>query len=172
MRIIGRRWSPRVHAIKARVLFPDGSILIDPEVRDVARRLGLEIEPDSRSYDLIVVGGGQASYSAIIESYPGFPESLSGSDLARRMIDQAERFGMEILSSPTHQQHRGRRRRRRAPRVAHHSGLPRRNHRAGSGGSLFVFIGATPDTRWLERVIARDPQGFIVHSCRRQQPAR
>ena len=43
------------------------------------------------------VPGGQASYSAIIENYPGFPEGLSGSDLARRMIDQAERFGVEIL---------------------------------------------------------------------------
>ncbi|MEA2723738.1 MAG: thioredoxin reductase [Gemmatimonadales bacterium] len=150
VRVIGRRWSPRVHAIKAflarsrvpyrwldedrdgagptaaesTVLFPDGSLLVDPEVRDVARRLGLEIEPDSSSYDLVVVGGGpaglaasiygasegmhtvvveqdvpggQASYSAIIENYPGFPEGLSGSDLARRMIDQAERFGVEIL---------------------------------------------------------------------------
>lgn len=150
VRVIGRRWSPRVHAIKAflarsrvpyrwldeardgdglpgaeaTVLFPDGSSLIDPDVRDVARRLGLETEPDSCSYDLIVVGGGpaglaasiygasegmrtvvveqdvpggQATYSAIIENYPGFPEGLSGSDLARRMIDQAERFGVEIL---------------------------------------------------------------------------
>jgi thioredoxin reductase (NADPH) len=150
VRVVGRRWSPRVHAIKAflarsrvpyrwldeerdgaglpgaeaTVLFPDGTTLTDPDVRDVARRLGLETEPDSRSYDLIIVGGGpaglaasiygasegmrtvvveqdvaggQASYSAIIENYPGFPEGLSGSDLARRMIDQAERFGVEIL---------------------------------------------------------------------------
>jgi thioredoxin reductase (NADPH) len=150
VRVIGRRWSPRVHAIKAflarsrvpyrwldeeqdgaglpgaeaTVLFPDGTSLINPDVRDVARRLGLDTEPDSRSYDLIIVGGGpaglaasiygasegmrtvvveqdvpggQASYSAIIENYPGFPEGLSGSDLARRMIDQAERFGVEIL---------------------------------------------------------------------------
>jgi thioredoxin reductase (NADPH) len=28
----------------------------------------------------------------MIENYPGFPEGLSGSDLAGRMIDQAERF--------------------------------------------------------------------------------
>jgi thioredoxin reductase (NADPH) len=112
------------HGAEATVRFPDGTALIDPDVRDVARQLGLEIEPDSRSYDLIIVGGGpaglaasiyaasegmrtvvveqevpggQASYSAIIENYPGFPEALSGSDLARRMIDQAERFGVEIL---------------------------------------------------------------------------
>ena len=33
--------------------------------------------------------GGQASYSAIVENYPGFPEGLSGSDLARRTVEQA-----------------------------------------------------------------------------------
>ncbi len=159
VRLIGDRWSPRVHALKtfltrsrvpyqwldperdreaagaaARaapgatrfpvVLFPDGSALVDPEVRDVAARLGLDTEPDSRFYDLIVVGGGpaglaasiyaaseglrtviverevpggQISYSAIVENYPGFPEGLTGSDLARRTVDQAERFGVEIL---------------------------------------------------------------------------
>lgn len=152
VRVIGRRWSPRVHVIKAflarsrvpyrwldvgqdsggvtghgaevTVHFPDGSSLVEPDVRDVARKLGLDTEPDARSYDLVIVGGGpaglaasiyagsdgmrtvvveqevpggQASYSAIIENYPGFPEGLSGSDLARRMIDQAERFGVEIL---------------------------------------------------------------------------
>jgi thioredoxin reductase (NADPH) len=43
------------------------------------------------------VPGGQASYSAIVENYPGFPEGLSGSDLARRTVEQAERFGAEIL---------------------------------------------------------------------------
>jgi thioredoxin reductase (NADPH) len=150
VRVVGRRWSPRVHAIKAflarsrvpyrwldgerdgaglpetqvTVLLPDGSTLVDPDVREVARGLGLETEPDSHTYDLIIVGGGpaglaasiyggsegmrtvvveqdvpggQASYSAIIENYPGFPEGLSGSDLARRTIAQAERFGVEIL---------------------------------------------------------------------------
>ncbi len=144
MRIVGSRWSPRVHELKAflsrgrqpyrwidaedrdRVLvhFPDGSTLQDPAMRDVARKLGLEVEPESRTYDLIVVGGGpagltaaihaaadglrtivveqevpggQASYSAMVENYPGFPDGLSGSELARRTILQAERFGVEVL---------------------------------------------------------------------------
>jgi thioredoxin reductase (NADPH) len=159
VRVIGNRWSPRVHQIKAflsrgrvayrwldseidedaralagamgadpqrsaLVLFPDGSSLVDPEVREVATRLGLEVEPGSLAYDLIVVGGGpaglsaaiygatdglrtvvveqdlpggQASYSALIENYPGFPRGLSGTDLARRSVEQAERFGVEIL---------------------------------------------------------------------------
>jgi thioredoxin reductase (NADPH) len=43
------------------------------------------------------VPGGQASYSALVENYPGFPEGLSGSELARRTIQQAERFGVEVL---------------------------------------------------------------------------
>jgi thioredoxin reductase (NADPH) len=43
------------------------------------------------------VPGGQASYSASIENYPGFPEAMSGSELASRAVQQAERFGVEIL---------------------------------------------------------------------------
>jgi thioredoxin reductase (NADPH) len=31
-----------------------------------------------------------------VENYPGFPEGLSGSDLANRTVQQAERFGVEI----------------------------------------------------------------------------
>src|ERR1700704_4201032 len=159
IRVIGDRWSPRVHAIKdflarsrvpfrwldtesddqARgiaeraipgvdkypvVLFPDGSALADPDVGAVAARLGLDTEPDSRYWDLIVVGGGpagvsasiyaasdglrtvvveqaipggQISYSGAVENYPGFPEALSGSELTRRAVQQAERFGVEIV---------------------------------------------------------------------------
>jgi len=159
VRVIGDRWSPRVHEIKAFlsrsrasyrwldvevdeearalatvvgvdpkqsavVLFPDGTTLVDPDIRTVASRLGLEVEPGALAYDLIVVGGGpaglaaaiygasdglrtvvveqdlpggQASYGAMIENYPGFPKGLSGSDLVRRMVEQAERFGADIL---------------------------------------------------------------------------
>jgi thioredoxin reductase len=41
--------------------------------------------------------GGQITYSGSVENYPGFPEALSGSELARRAVQQAERFGVEIL---------------------------------------------------------------------------
>ena len=111
-------------ASHAVVLFPDGARLIDPDVRELAARLGLDTEPDDRFYDLIVVGGGpagisgaicsaseglrtlvieqevpggQISYSAIVENYPGFPQGLSGSELTGRAVAQAERFGAEIL---------------------------------------------------------------------------
>jgi len=145
VRLVGPRWSPRVHALKnfftrsrvlyrwseperdqdaPVVLFPDGSSLQDPDIRQVAEKLGLDTRPDAQYYDLVVIGGGpagltasiygaseglrtvvveqevpggQASYSTIIENYPGFPDGLSGIDLARRMVEQAERFGVEIL---------------------------------------------------------------------------
>ena len=42
--------------------------------------------------------GGQAGMSSRIENYLGFPSGLSGSDLARRAVTQARRFGVEILS--------------------------------------------------------------------------
>jgi thioredoxin reductase (NADPH) len=42
--------------------------------------------------------GGQAGMSSRIENYLGFPIGLSGADLARRAVVQAQRFGVEILS--------------------------------------------------------------------------
>src|SRR5262249_47165213 len=42
--------------------------------------------------------GGQAGMSSRIENYLGFPNGLSGSDLARRATDQARRLGAELLS--------------------------------------------------------------------------
>jgi thioredoxin reductase (NADPH) len=43
--------------------------------------------------------GGQAGTSSRIENYLGFPQGISGWDLARRATDQATRFGAEILSA-------------------------------------------------------------------------
>jgi thioredoxin reductase (NADPH) len=42
--------------------------------------------------------GGQAGMSSRIENYLGFPSGLSGADLARRAVVQAQRFGVEILA--------------------------------------------------------------------------
>lgn len=42
--------------------------------------------------------GGQAGTSSRIENYLGFPSGLTGADLARRAVTQAQRFGVEILS--------------------------------------------------------------------------
>ena len=43
--------------------------------------------------------GGQAGTSSRIENYLGFPNGLSGADLARRATAQAQRFGAEILTA-------------------------------------------------------------------------
>ncbi|HEX4341837.1 MAG TPA: response regulator, partial [Verrucomicrobiae bacterium] len=107
------------------VVFPDGTFLGKPPAAEIARKLGLKTKAESPFYDLIVVGagpaglaaavygaadglhtlliereapGGQAGRSSRIENYLGFPVGLSGSDLARRAVTQARRFGVEILA--------------------------------------------------------------------------
>lgn len=107
------------------VVFADGSNLKNPQIADVARKLGLRTKAEFPFYDLVVVGagpaglaatvygaadglhtlliereapGGQAGRSSRIENYLGFPTGLSGTDLARRAIAQARRFGAEILA--------------------------------------------------------------------------
>lgn len=107
------------------VLFPDGGTLVQPAPRDVAERAGLKTRAEQPFYDLAIVGagpaglaaavygaseglktvvldaeapGGQAGTSSLIENYLGFPRGLSGSDLARRAVTQARKFGAEILA--------------------------------------------------------------------------
>ncbi|HYG63415.1 MAG TPA: FAD-dependent oxidoreductase [Thermoanaerobaculia bacterium] len=107
------------------VIFPDGSPLQEPSRGEMAERLGLRTQAESRFYDLVIVGGGpsglaaavygaseglrtlmiegdapggQAATSSRIENYLGFPAGLSGADLARRAVAQATRFGVEILT--------------------------------------------------------------------------
>ncbi|PYS48136.1 MAG: fused response regulator/thioredoxin-disulfide reductase [Acidobacteria bacterium] len=107
------------------VVFSDGSFLRNPPTSEVARKLGLKTKAEFPFYDLVVVGagpaglaaavygaadglhtlliereapGGQAGRSSRIENYLGFPMGLSGSDLARRAVAQARRFGVEILT--------------------------------------------------------------------------
>ena len=107
------------------ILFPDGARLAEPLLPAVADKLGLRTHAEANFYDLAIVGGGpaglaaavygaseglrtvmiereapggQAGLSSRIENYLGFPSGLSGSDLARRAVAQARRFGVEILS--------------------------------------------------------------------------
>ena len=108
------------------VFYPDGTTLVQPGPRELAEQSNLDIEPKQRFYDLIIVGGGpaglaaavygaseglttrlverdspggQAGTSSFIENYLGFPDGLTGADLARRAAAQARRFGAEILSA-------------------------------------------------------------------------
>ncbi len=107
------------------VLFPDGTKLLESVPAEVAQRVGLRTRAQTSFYDLAIVGGGpaglaaavygaseglhtvmiereapggQAGMSSRIENYLGFPMGLSGGDLARRAVVQAQRFGVEILS--------------------------------------------------------------------------
>jgi thioredoxin reductase (NADPH) len=113
---------PRLPAI----FFPDGSTLVDPDLRTLADRVGLTTRAERPFYELIIVGsgpaglaaavygasegirtiliereavGGQAGTSARIENYLGFPTGISGADLARRAATQAKRLGAEILTA-------------------------------------------------------------------------
>jgi thioredoxin reductase (NADPH) len=106
------------------VFFPDGSTLVAPDLQTLADKVGLRAEPQQPLYDLVVIGagpaglaaavygaseglrtavvemevpGGQAGTSARIENYLGFPNGVSGADLARRAVTQARRLGAEIL---------------------------------------------------------------------------
>jgi len=107
------------------VLFPDGTKLLEGAPADVAQKVGLRTRAQTDFYDLAIIGGGpaglaaavygaseglhtvivereapggQAGMSSRIENYLGFPTGLSGGDLARRAVVQAQRFGVEILS--------------------------------------------------------------------------
>jgi thioredoxin reductase (NADPH) len=108
------------------IFFPDGNILIDPDLKILAEKVGLQTRADLPFYDVVVIGsgpaglaaavyagseglkcivieraapGGQAGSSPKIENYLGFPTGISGDDLARRAVSQAKRFGVEILSA-------------------------------------------------------------------------
>jgi thioredoxin reductase (NADPH) len=105
-------------------LLPDGSQLAAATVEGVATGLGLVSPPSLAEYDLTIVGagpaglaaavyaaseglravaieavapGGQAGTTSMIENYLGFPQGISGSELATRATAQARRFGAEVL---------------------------------------------------------------------------
>jgi thioredoxin reductase (NADPH) len=107
------------------VLLEDGDVMERPTVLELAERLGVTAAPASDHYDLVIVGGGpaglaaavygaseglrtvmvereapggQAGQSSRIENYLGFPNGLSGSELAQRATTQARRLGAELLS--------------------------------------------------------------------------
>ena len=106
------------------VLLPDGRALSNPSYSKLAAGVGLQVEPQSDSYDVVIVGGGptglaaavygaseglstllvegeatggQAGTSTRIENYLGFPSGVSGDDLAARAAEQAKRLGAEIV---------------------------------------------------------------------------
>jgi thioredoxin reductase (NADPH) len=108
------------------IIFADGSFLVEPSNDELAQKLGLGLKAERSFYDLIIVGGGPAGLTAAIygaregidtliieksslggqagvteriDNYPGFPEGVGGAELAERMIKQAQRYGVELLSA-------------------------------------------------------------------------
>jgi thioredoxin reductase (NADPH) len=108
------------------IVFPDGSHLLEPSNDQLARKLGLQLKAQRHFYDLIIVGGGPAGLTASIygaregiecliieksalggnagvteriDNYPGFPEGIGGGELADRFVEQARRYGVELLSA-------------------------------------------------------------------------
>ena len=106
------------------VILADGERLVTPTLRELAQKLGLPTTPGSGIYDVAIIGagpaglaaavygaseglrtlliereapGGQAGTSSRIENYLGFPTGLSGGELSSRALQQARRFGTEML---------------------------------------------------------------------------
>src|SRR6516164_3529702 len=108
------------------VVYADGTHEVNPSDEELARRIGLTLEAERSAYDLVIVGGGpaglaagiyaaregidaivvdasalggQAGISDRIDNYPGFPEGISGAELADRFVAQARRYGVELVSA-------------------------------------------------------------------------
>ncbi len=102
------------------VVFPDGTVLTDPSLADLASAAGSPVDPGRLDFDLVIVGagpaglsaavygasegfstlvvdeggiGGQATSSSLIRNYLGFPRGLSGRRLAQQAYEQGWVFG-------------------------------------------------------------------------------
>ncbi|WP_099021802.1 FAD-dependent oxidoreductase [Mycolicibacterium palauense] len=108
------------------VITEQGETLVEPTDAELAATLGLTTTPAEDFYDLVVIGGGpaglaaavygaseglktvliertatggQAGQSSRIENYLGFPDGLSGAQLAERARRQAEKFDAELITA-------------------------------------------------------------------------
>lgn len=108
------------------VITSAGQVLLQPTDSVLAEHVGLTVNPAGEFYDLIVVGGGpaglgaavygaseglrtvlvertatggQAGQSSRIENYLGFPDGLSGAQLADRARRQTAKFGAEVVTT-------------------------------------------------------------------------
>jgi thioredoxin reductase (NADPH) len=102
----------------------DGHVLVEPELRDIVRAIGVNVQNAVQVCDVTIVGagpagltaavyaasegletvlldravsGGQAGSSPMIRNYPGFPNGISGGDLTGRACEQAWLFGAHIV---------------------------------------------------------------------------
>lgn len=100
--------------------------MLEPSNAELAERLGLKFRAERMAYELLILGGGPAGLSAAlyaaregmdalaiesgalggqagatdrIDNDPGFPDGVSGAELAGRLIAHARRYGVELLSA-------------------------------------------------------------------------
>jgi thioredoxin reductase (NADPH) len=106
------------------IIMPGGRVLENPSNTQIAEALGMQTSPGAGRYDVAVIGagpaglaaavygaseglstvvlepeaiGGQAGTSSDIRNYLGFPNGVSGEDLAVRAYTQAWNFGAEYV---------------------------------------------------------------------------
>ena len=117
-------WEERSGDPSCLVTFADGRQLKSPPIRELAEAIELRTSPREHCYEVAIVGagpaglaaavygaseglrtiliereapGGQAGMSSRIENYLGFPNGISGEDLADRAFRQVNRFGADVV---------------------------------------------------------------------------
>jgi thioredoxin reductase (NADPH) len=102
----------------------DGHVLVEPGLGDMVKAVGVTVHNKVQRCDVTIVGagpagltaavyaasegletvlldravsGGQAGSSPMIRNYPGFPNGISGRDLAQRACEQAWLFGAHLV---------------------------------------------------------------------------
>lgn len=107
------------------VIFPDKTIKIDPDLFEVAHRIGLHKKPKEKYYDLAIMGagpagltsavyggseglktvvierhspGGRAGSTSLIENLIAHPHGITGTEFSERSREQAEKFGVEFVA--------------------------------------------------------------------------
>ena len=108
------------------IVFPDGTHIAEPSNEELAEKLGLTRDAASSTYDVVIIGGGptglttaiyaaredlstlvveksaiggQAGITERLDNYPGFPDGIEGAELADRIAQQAQKYGVELLSA-------------------------------------------------------------------------